>query len=73
MEKLCHCGLMRKNRKEAKENKQMKLFHLKSTVCKCNVTRKSLKNYCSCKKNQTRYCCEFIKMLNSLKRKNKNT
>ena len=30
---LCHCCLIRRNGKEAKENKQMKLFHLKS---KCN-------------------------------------
>ena len=25
------------------------------------------------KKNQTRYCCEFIKMLDSLNRKDKST
>ena len=47
IETLCHCRLIRKNGKEPKENKQMKLFHLKSN---CNEIRKSLKNHCSCKK-----------------------
>jgi hypothetical protein len=37
IEMLCHCRLMRQNGKEAKENEQMKLFHLKS---KYNETRK---------------------------------
>jgi hypothetical protein len=32
IETLCNCRLMRKNEKEAKENEQMKLIHLK---CKC--------------------------------------
>jgi hypothetical protein len=36
-------NLMRPNGKEAKENKQLKMFHLNS---KCNKTRKSLKNQC---------------------------
>ena len=49
IETLCHCRLMRQNGTEAKENKQMKLFHLKG---KCSETRKLLKNHCLCKKNQ---------------------
>ena len=40
IETFCLCRLMRQNGKEAKANKQMKLFHLKS---KRNETRKSLK------------------------------
>ena len=47
----------------------MKLFHLKS-----NEHRKSLnKIIVQAKITKTRYCCEFVKNLDSLKRKNKNT
>ena len=71
IETFCLCRLMRQNGKEAKGNKQMKLFHLKS---KRNETRKSLKkSFMLKKKIQACYCLEFIKMLNSLKRKVKNT
>ena len=38
-----------------------------------NETRKSLKNHCSCQNIEAHYCCEFIKMLNCLKRKYKDT
>jgi hypothetical protein len=62
---------MRQNGKEAKGNKQMKLFHLKS---KRNETRKVIEKIIHAKKKiQACYCLEFIKMLNSLKRKDKNT
>jgi hypothetical protein len=38
-----------------------------------NETRESLKNHCSCQNIEAHYCCEFIKMLNCLKRKYKDT
>ena len=45
------------------------MFHLKS-----NENRRSLKTIIvHAKTIKTRYCCEFVKILDSLKRKNKNT
>ena len=47
----------------------MELFHLKG-----NEHRKSLnKIIVQAKTIKTRYCCEFVKHFDSLKRKNKNT
>jgi len=47
----------------------MKLFHLKS-----NEHRKSLNRIIVQDETiKTRYCCEFVKIVDSLKRKNKNT
>ena len=47
----------------------MELFHLKG-----NEHRKSLnKIIVQAKTIKTRYCCEFVKILDSLKRRNKNT